>query len=229
MPSSKAFSTTHLGESRHLRPKLPALDPVGDVAQVDPEHLAIFEVVQRPDAPGVAGALCQQRLERVRKDGPRATGVQAGSVQQDGKEVLVLHSQELLPEEPAGAHHLGQGLKHAGRFEILQFGRPVRAREKLGRQEVELSQCLTWVGRCGQQVSELLDECGGGPDLFEATLGLDLLTRRLCKPEGVEDGVAVRSYPGPDDVHAHAGESGAEGKQEARRVAGRDLQQGVVF
>ena len=91
-----------------------------------------------------------------------------------GKEVLVLHSQELLPEEPAGAHHLSQGLKHAGRFEVLQLRRPVRSGEKLGRQKVELSQRLTRIGRCGQQVSELLDERGGGPDLFESTLGLDL-------------------------------------------------------
>jgi len=149
-----------LDEVGELLRELAEVDPLRDVPQVDAEHLAVLEAIERLGAGGVSLRFRERVLQFVTQLLDGLAPVQARRVDQHGEEIVVLHAEEVFPEEAADAHELGERFEGRVGFEVAQVLHAVRHRQHLLGEGVELAQRLRRVRGAGEEIREVFDERG---------------------------------------------------------------------
>ena len=201
-----------------------------DLAHADPQHLLILVTVQQLLAAGVAsdpGQPCAQFAFHLL---PRSDDSDHLDVLQHGEEVLVLHPEEVFPQEIACAEELC----HRGDYFLLLqlvehlFHRPAGpdVGQDLVDQLVEMFQGLGGIWRPGQQVGKLLDERDDESQFLEFPRIGDLRSA----PVGHLERILYLDSGGRDidasNVDVTQRQGGRQGVQKRRRVLARDAETG---
>ena len=103
-----------------------------DVPHIYPEHLPVFEGVERRTPGGVVRgrlgpvvdrkqSVLQFRLQLL----PGLAGLQGVQVPHDGKQVRILHPQKIIPEKIADPKQPRQRVEHLVPFERGEIVRPI--------------------------------------------------------------------------------------------------------
>ena len=219
----------HLGDVAQFFRELRELgDPPQDVPHVDAEHLAVLEGVERVAAGGGVGGLGERPGEFSVQFSAGAGPLEGVDIPQHGKQVRVLHAEEVGPQEVRDSQQAGECLEHLRAFERGEFRRPVAAGEKLGNEVAEVEQRGFGVGRMGKQVGEVLDEHEGRLQFAQPLRVDNFLPLRVGDVQGVVHLVPLRTDLHLRDVDPRQGEGVGQFVQEPQRVLPFDHQLGVV-
>ena len=177
---------------------------------------------------GGEGGAVEDGVELGLELGPGLGGVQGVDVAHDGKEVVVLHAQKVVPQKVTDAEEAGQRAEHLGTLERGELVGPVGAAEELGDELPKVGQGGGGVGEGGEEVGKVLDQDGGGAQLALLRGGGDLEPLGVGDVEGVVGAAGGGGDVDAGDIDAAEGEGVGELEEKADGVGGRDAQHGVL-
>ena len=221
----------HLGQRGELAGEgLDVFVLLQDLAHADPQHLLVLVPVQQLLAAGEAFHPGQPRGQFALHLLPRPDDTDHPDVLQHGEQVLVLHPEEVFPQEIAGAEEFRHRADHFLLLQLVEhlLHRPAARHvgQDLVDQVIEVFQGLGGIGRPGQQMGELLDEGDHEPQFMEFPRVGDLRSPPVGHLERVLHPVPGGRDVDPPYVYVAQRQGGREGVQERRRVPAGDREPG---
>ena len=198
------------------------------VAQVDTEHLAVFERIER----GLARRRRVGGLKRLAQPLPQGGGVQrmvSGlHLLENRQQAGMLHAQEVLPQEVTAAEHGGQRLQGAVLTQPGEVGAEQGIRRQALQELVEVLEGHRRIRGHGQKMRELLDRHDDEAQFLLSLVGGDLAAVAPAKAQLVLHLSLHTADVDPVHVKTAHGERVRQAVQKARRVFGGDVHDGPI-
>ena len=117
--------------------------------------------------------------------------LKCGDVGDDRKEVVVLQTQKVMPQEIADTQKPGQIFEDLRILKVGEIMHPVISLEQGLEEFSEIEQGRRRIGSTGEQVREVLDQDDRGAEFVELSGVSDFLLIRVDQPERVDDFVCL--------------------------------------
>ena len=197
-----------------------------DMFHVDPEHLTVFKPVQGVLSRFVCFGAMTRRSELFPEGRLRLDQGCIPVFREQRKEVVVLASEKILPQEIAGAEQLCEQRKYffiADEVERLALAVLALVFHDEIQELVERCQCLRRVGGPGQGMRELFDEHGGQPQLLLIGGVEQFLSIAIPDKETIVQLVAVAFDLGLGNVNVAHGQGIRKRIEEGRSIIRSDV------